>query len=52
MLTGEDSPIAQLLLSVVGTLMEVKRSLIRKRQLGEIQLARQQDIELSTFYTL
>lgn len=39
--TGEDSPMAQLLLSVMGAFAEFERSLIRERQLEGIQLAKQ-----------
>ena len=39
--TGEDSPMAQLLLSVMGAFAEFERSLIRERQLEGIQIAKQ-----------
>lgn len=39
--TGEDSPMAQLLLSVMGAFAEFERSLIRERQREGIALARQ-----------
>jgi len=38
--TGEDSPIAQLLLSVVGAVAEFERELIKERQLEGIALAK------------
>lgn len=38
--TGEDSPMAQLLLSVMGAFAEFERSLIRERQLEGIQIAK------------
>lgn len=39
--TGEDSPMAQLLLSVMGAFAEFELSLIRERQLEGIQIAKQ-----------
>jgi len=39
--TGEDSPIAKLMLSVMGAFAEFERSLIRERQREGIELARQ-----------
>ena len=38
--TGEDSPMAKLLLSVMGAFGEFERSLIRERQLEGIAIAR------------
>lgn len=38
--TGEDSPMAQLLLNVMGSFAEFERSLIRERQLEGISLAK------------
>ncbi len=38
--TGEDTPIANLLLSVMGAVAEFERSLIRERQLEGIALAK------------
>lgn len=39
--TGEDSPMANLMLSVMGAFAEFERSLIRERQLEGIELAKQ-----------
>jgi DNA invertase Pin-like site-specific DNA recombinase len=39
--TGEDTPMANLLLSVMGAFAEFERSLIRERQLEGIALAKQ-----------
>ena len=39
--TGQDSPIANLLMSVLGAVAEFERQLIRERQLEGIRLARQ-----------
>jgi DNA invertase Pin-like site-specific DNA recombinase len=39
--TGEDSPLANLMLSVLGAFVEFERSLIRERQGEGIALARQ-----------
>jgi DNA invertase Pin-like site-specific DNA recombinase len=39
--TGEDSPMAQLMLSVMGAFAEFERSLIRERQREGIALAKQ-----------
>jgi DNA invertase Pin-like site-specific DNA recombinase len=39
--TGEDSPMANLMLSVMGALAEFERSLIRQRQREDIALAKQ-----------
>ena len=39
--TGEDSPMANLLLSVMGAFAEFERALIRERQLEGIALAKQ-----------
>lgn len=39
--TGEDSPMANLMLSVMGAFAEVERSLIRERQREGIALAKQ-----------
>jgi DNA invertase Pin-like site-specific DNA recombinase len=39
--TGEDSPMANLMLSVMGAFAEFERSLIRERQREGIELARQ-----------
>ena len=39
--SGEDSPMAQLLLSVMGAFAEFERALIRERQREGIALARQ-----------
>lgn len=41
MFTGEDSPMANLMLSVMGAFAEFERSLIRERQREGIQLAKQ-----------
>lgn len=42
--TGEDSPMAQLLLSVMGAFAEFERALIRERQREGIALARQRGV--------
>lgn len=42
--TGEDSPMAQLLLSVMGAFAEFERSLIRERQREGIALARRRGV--------
>ncbi len=42
--TGEDSPMSQLLLSVMGAFAEFERSLIRERQMEGIQLAKQRGV--------
>jgi len=42
--TGEDSPISNLMLSVMGAFAEFERSLIRERQLEGIALAKQKGI--------
>jgi DNA invertase Pin-like site-specific DNA recombinase len=39
--TGEDSPMANLMLSVMGAFADFERALIRERQRGGIALARQ-----------
>lgn len=39
--TGEDSPLAQLMLSIMGAFAEFERSLIRERQREGIVLAKQ-----------
>ena len=39
--TGEDTPMAHLLLSVMGAFAEFERALIRERQLEGIALAKQ-----------
>ena len=41
MFTGEDSPMARLMLSVMGAFAEFERALIRERQLEGIALAKQ-----------
>lgn len=41
LITGEDSPMANLMLSVMGAFAEFKRSLIRERQREGIALAKQ-----------
>ncbi len=42
--TGEDSPIAQLMLSVMGAFAEFERALIRERQREGIALAKQRGV--------
>jgi DNA invertase Pin-like site-specific DNA recombinase len=42
--TGEDSPIATLMLSVMGAFAEFERALIRERQREGIELARQRGV--------
>ncbi|MDQ0871072.1 hypothetical protein QFZ70_003545 [Arthrobacter sp. V1I9] len=42
--TGEDSPIANLMLSVMGALAELERALIRERQREGISLAQQRGV--------
>jgi DNA invertase Pin-like site-specific DNA recombinase len=42
--TGEDSPMAQLMLSVMGAFAEFERSLLRERQREGIALARQRGV--------
>ena len=42
--TGEDSPMAKLLLSVMGSVAEFERSLIRERQREGIELAKKKGI--------
>jgi DNA invertase Pin-like site-specific DNA recombinase len=42
--TGEDSPMANLLLSVMGAFAEFERALIRERQLEGIALAKQRGV--------
>lgn len=42
--TGEDSPMANLLLSVMGAFAEFKRALIRERQREGIALAKQRGV--------
>jgi DNA invertase Pin-like site-specific DNA recombinase len=42
--TGEDSPIANLMLSVMGAFAEFERALIRERQRKEIALAQQRGV--------
>jgi len=42
--SGEDSPIANLLLSVMGAFAEFERSLIRERQIEGIALAKQRGV--------
>jgi DNA invertase Pin-like site-specific DNA recombinase len=42
--TGEDSPMATLLLSVMGAFAEFERSLIRERQLEGIALAKERGV--------
>jgi len=42
--SGDDSPMANLLLSVLGAIAEVERSLIRERQLEGIALAKRKGI--------
>lgn len=42
--TGEDSPMAQLLLSVMGAFGEFERAIIRERQLEGIYLAKQKGL--------
>ena len=42
--TGEDSPIAQLLLSVMGAFAEFERSLIKERQKEGIELAKKRGV--------
>lgn len=42
--TGEDSPMAQLMLSVMGAFAEFERALIRERQREGIALARQRGV--------
>lgn len=42
--TGEDSPMAQLMLSVMGAFAEFERSLLRERQREGIVLARQRGV--------
>lgn len=42
--TGEDSPMAQLMLSVMGAFAEFERSLIRERQREGIALAKQRGV--------
>jgi DNA invertase Pin-like site-specific DNA recombinase len=42
--TGEDSPIATLMLSVMGAVAEFERSLIRERQREGIALAKQRGV--------
>ena len=42
--TGEDSPMANLLLSVMGAIAEFERTLIRERQLEGIALAKQKGL--------
>jgi DNA invertase Pin-like site-specific DNA recombinase len=42
--TGEDSPMANLLLSVMGAFAEFERALIRERQLEGIALAKQKGV--------
>lgn len=42
--TGEDSPMAQLMLSVMGAFAEFERALIRERQREGIALAKQRGI--------
>ncbi|HLW01272.1 MAG TPA: recombinase family protein [Ktedonobacterales bacterium] len=42
--TGEDTPIATLLLNVMGAIAEFERSLIRERQLEGIALAKQRGV--------
>lgn len=42
--TGEDSPIAKLMLSVIGAFAEFERALIRERQLEGIALAKRRGV--------
>ena len=42
--TGEDSPMANLMLSVMGAFAEFERSLIRERQREGIALAKQRGV--------
>ena len=42
--TGEDSPISQLLLSVMGAFAEFERALIKERQIEGIALAKQRGV--------
>src|ERR671911_920488 len=42
--TGEDSPMASLMLSVMGAFAEFERALIKERQLEGIALARQRGV--------
>ena len=42
--TGEDSPISNLLLSVMGAFAEFERSLIKERQMEGIQLAKKKGV--------
>ena len=42
--TGEESPVAMLLLSVMGAVAEFERTLIRERQREGIALAKQQGV--------
>jgi DNA invertase Pin-like site-specific DNA recombinase len=42
--TGEDAPVAMLMLSVMGTVAEFERTLIRERQREGIALAKQRDL--------
>ncbi len=42
--TGEDSPIASLMLSVMGAFAEFERALIRERQMEGIALAKQKGV--------
>lgn len=42
--TGEDTPMANLLLSVMGAFAEFERALIRERQLEGIALAKQKGV--------
>ena len=44
MFTGEDSPISQLLLSVMGAFAEFERSLIKERQREGIALAKKRGV--------
>ena len=42
--TGEDAPVAMLMLSVMGAVAEFERTLIRERQREEIALAKQRGV--------
>jgi len=44
MFTGEDSPVATLMLSVMGAVAEFERTLIRERQREGIALAKQRGV--------
>ena len=50
--SGEDSPLANLLLSVMGAFAELERSLIRERQLEGIALAKQRGAYLGRIRSL